>query len=414
MQDFNGKKILLGVTGGIAAYKAIYLLRELMQLGAEVQVVMTATAAQFITPMTFQALSGRPVRMDLFDLHAENAMGHIELARWADYLLIAPASANCLAKLAHGLADDLLSTLALVVNIPVIICPAMNHSMWAHAATRANCKLLQQRGVVFVGPVEGEQACGEYGIGRLSEVSAVINALRLLPVVGILTGHKVLITAGPTEEPIDPVRYISNYSSGKMGYALAAAAQIAGAEVTLVTGPTALTPPDGIHVIQVSTADAMHAAVMDRIRPEMIFIASAAVADYAVSDPAEHKMKKQTQASLNLVLHQNPDILADVALGQRAKYVVGFAAETEDLLLNARYKLHKKQLDMLVANHVGAGLVFGEDESQVVVLTATDETPLPRQHKVRLAGNLIAMIAAKLQNSPLLVTGKEHESFNSN
>jgi phosphopantothenoylcysteine decarboxylase/phosphopantothenate--cysteine ligase len=414
MHDFNGKKILLGVTGGIAAYKAISLLRELRQLGAEVQVVMTASATQFITPMTFQALSGRAVRTELFDLQSENAMGHIELARWADYLLIAPASANCLAKLAHGLADDLLSTLALVVNVPVILCPAMNHSMWSNAATRANCEILQQRGMVFVGPVEGEQACGEYGVGRFSEVPRMINALRLLPVVGLLTGFTVLITAGPTEEPIDPVRYISNYSSGKMGYALAEAASMAGAEVILITGPCALTPPEGVRVIHVDTAQAMHAAVMQTIRTDMIFIATAAVADYAVSEPAEQKIKKNAQTSLTLTLHKNPDSLSEVALGRRALYVVGFAAETEELIPNARRKLQHKQLDMLVANRVGKGLVFGEDESQVVVLTPTDEIPLALQHKVRLAGNLIAMIAAKLQNNQLLAAGATHELFNSN
>ena len=398
MQDFNGQHILLGISGGIAAFKAVELLRELRRLGAEVQVVMTASAQAFITPLTLQALSGRPVRSALFDAEAEDAMGHIELARWADYLLIVPASAHCLAKLAHGLADDLLSTLALVVNVPVLVCPAMNHSMWEHPATQANCALLTQRGLVLVGPREGLQACGEFGFGRLSDVAEMLNALRLHQVTGLLAGQQVLITAGPTQEPIDPVRYVSNFSSGKMGYALAEAARVAGAEVTLITGPCALIPPAGVRVIAVKTAREMLAAVMQTLQPEMIFIASAAVADYAPLHTAAQKIKKHQQTELNLELTLNADILAEVALHKRARYVVGFAAETTGLLVHARDKFQKKRLNMLVANQVGPGIGFNEDENQVVVLTQTAEYPLPLQHKVRLAGNLIAMIAANLQN----------------
>ena len=272
MQDFINKKIVLGICGGIAAYKSAYLVRELTRLGAIVRVVMTPAAQQFITPMTMQALSGHDVRCELFDSQAERAMGHIELARWADYLLIAPASANCLAKMAHGLADDLLSTLYLVAEIPVLVCPAMNRSMWAHPATAANCNTLASRGVIMVDPEEGSQACGEQGFGRMSEVDNIVNALRLSDVHQRLQGLKILITAGPTREAIDPVRYISNQSSGKMGYAMASAAVMAGASVTLVSGPTALMPPVGVDFHRVDSAEEMLAVVMNHLQPGMIFI----------------------------------------------------------------------------------------------------------------------------------------------
>ena len=289
MQDFINKKILLGVCGGIAAYKSAYLLRELTRLGAEVRVVMTHSAQQFISPLIMQALSGNEVRTDLFDTQAERAMGHIELARWADYLLIAPASANCLAKMAQGIADDLLSTLYLVAEIPVIVCPAMNRSMWAHPATKANCEFLQNRGVIFVGPEEGEQACGEQGFGRVSEADQIVDALRLYEVHGLLTGKKVVITAGPTRETIDPVRYLSNYSSGKMGYALAEAAAMAGAQVTLISGPSGLVASSGIELIKVESAASMLDEVMKHMKAGSIFIGTAAVADYSVLSPPVRK-----------------------------------------------------------------------------------------------------------------------------
>ncbi|AHE66268.1 phosphopantothenoylcysteine decarboxylase/phosphopantothenate--cysteine ligase, prokaryotic [Legionella oakridgensis ATCC 33761 = DSM 21215] len=292
MQDFANKKIVLGVCGGIAAYKSAYLIRELTRLGASVRVVMTASAQQFITPMTLQALSGHEVRCQLFDAQAEKAMGHIELARWADYLLIAPASANCLAKLAHGLADDLLSTLYLVAEVPVIVCPAMNRSMWTHEATQANRVLLERRGVVIVGPEEGSQACGEHGFGRMSEVDNIIDALRLYEVHQLLRGKQVMITAGPTQEAIDPVRYISNRSSGKMGYALAQAALMAGAEVTLVSGPSALPPPAKVDFHSVHSAEEMLDKVMHHLKSDMIFIGTAAVADYRLQAPEPEKIKK--------------------------------------------------------------------------------------------------------------------------
>lgn len=297
MQDFVGKKILLGVCGGVAAYKSAYLIRELTRAGAEVKVVMTQSAQKFVSPLLMQALSGNDVRTNLFDVQAERAMGHIELARWADFLLIAPASANCLAKLAQGIADDLLSTLYLVTEVPVMICPAMNRSMWAHPATQANFKVLQERGVLFVGPEEGSQACGEQGLGRVSEVEQILSALRLYEVHQLLAGKKILITAGPTREPLDPVRYLSNYSSGKMGYALAEAAAMAGAEVTLISGPTALNASACIKRIQVETATEMLDAVKKEIPTGGIFIGTAAVADYGFDAPASEKMKKKTRVN---------------------------------------------------------------------------------------------------------------------
>lgn len=301
MQDFAGKNIVLGICGGIAAYKSAYLIRELTRLGADVRVVMTQSAQQFITPLTLQALSGHDVRTTLFDSQAERAMGHIELARWADYLLIAPASANFLAKMANGLADDLLSTLYLVTDNPVIVCPAMNRSMWQHPATRDNCERLRNRGVVFVGPEEGLQACGEEGPGRLSEVDAILTGLRLHTISGLLTGRTVMITAGPTWEAIDPVRMITNRSSGKMGYALAAAAQRAGAHVILISGPSALPVPSGVTCYPVESASEMRSAVMEALKPGMIFIGCAAVADYRVEQPALEKLKNRRWTTCRLI-----------------------------------------------------------------------------------------------------------------
>lgn len=399
MQDFRDKKILLGVCGGIAAYKAAYLIRELTQAGASVRVVMTQSAMEFITPMTLQALSGHEVRTTLFDPQAERAMGHIELARWADYLVIAPASANTLAKMAHGLADDLLSTLYLVADIPVIVCPAMNRSMWSHPATVANTSKLQERGVIFVGPEEGSQACGEYGLGRLSEVEDIINTLRVLEVHQMLAGKHVLITAGSTHEAIDPVRFIANHSSGKMGFALAMAARVAGAKVTLVAGPTSIEPPSGVDCIRVTSAQEMHQAVMKHLKKGTIFIGAAAVADFGVKHPADKKMKKQDQEELVLHLEKNADILSAVAASGKAALVAGFAAETHDVLAYAKAKLQNKRLDMIVANQVGSGLAFGQDVNQVTVLTKTQQIELPLTHKTRLAGQIIAIMAATLQNA---------------
>lgn len=393
MQDFVGKKILLGVCGGVAAYKSVYLVRELVRLGAEVKVVMTQTAQQFISPLLMQAVSANDVRTDLFDLQAERAMGHIELARWADCLVIAPATANCIAKMAQGIADDLLSTLYLVAEIPVFICPAMNHSMWHHEATQLNCERLKARGIVFVGPEEGSQACGEFGLGRVSEADAIINALRLYEVCGLLAGKKLVITAGPTREALDPVRYLSNYSSGKMGYALAEAAFMAGAEVTLISGPSHLEVSTGIDLIRVESAAQMCEAVMHALTSDCVFIGAAAVADYRVDVPSIEKIKKKDKASLSLNLVKNEDILALVAANKKAAFVVGFAAETCDVLAHAQDKLQQKQVDMIIANQVGRGLGFDSDENQVTVITKKEALDLPKAHKTRLAGKLIAIIA---------------------
>lgn len=399
MQDFMNKKIVLGICGGIAAYKSAYLVRELKRLGASVRVVMTQSAQEFITPMTLQALSGEDVRCELFDSQAERAMGHIELARWADYLLIAPATANCLAKMAYGLADDLLSTLYLVSETPVIVCPAMNRSMWAHPATQMNCSLLVERGVVIVGPEEGSQACGEHGAGRMSEFDNIITALRLYNVNQLLVGQRVLITAGPTHEAIDPVRYISNRSSGKMGYALAQAARMAGAQVTLISGPSALTPPAGIEFHRVNSASNMLNLVMEHLQPGMIFIGAAAVADYHVAAPALEKLKKHRNTTLMLALTANPDIVATVVASGKSSFVVGFAAETTDVIKHASEKLRAKQLDMIIANQVGYDLGFDHDDNQVTMLTKHKQIDLPLTHKTRLAGQIIAILAATLQNA---------------
>lgn len=414
MQDFAGKKIVLGLCGGIAAYKSAYLLRELIRLGADVRVVMTPSAQQFITPLTLQALSGHEVMTTLFDPQAERAMGHIELARWADYLLIAPASANFLAKMAQGLADDLLSTLYLVMEKPVIVCPAMNRSMWAHAATRNNCQILRHRGVVFIGPEEGVQACGEEGPGRLAEVDSMLSGLRLHAVNGLLAGQTVMITAGPTWEAIDPVRIISNRSSGKMGYALAAAAKMAGADVILISGPTTLPAPAGVTVQRVESARAMHEAVMHALKPGMIFIACAAVADYGLEQPALEKIKKHQADTLSLTLSKNPDILAAVAASGQAAYVVGFAAETSRLIAHAKQKRKAKKLDMIIANTVGPEQGFDQEGNQVTVITSQGEMALAFQHKTRIAGEIIAILAATLHNGPLKKTRNSYASRHSN
>ena len=397
MRELAGVKIVLGVCSSIAAYKAAYLVRELCALGASVRVVMTQGAQAFIQPLTFQALSGEEVRCELLDTQAERAMGHIELARWADYLVIAPASANFIAKMAHGIGDDLLSTLYLASMAPVIVCPAMNQNMWAHPATIANCTLLRERGVFFCGPDAGSQACGDTGFGRMVEPETIVATLRLYPVHTLLRGCDVVITAGPTYEAIDPVRYIGNHSSGKMGYALAQAAQVAGATVTLISGPCALPIPWGVRYIGVTSAQEMLAAVKAQLKPGIIFIGAAAVADYYVEAPAKEKLKRHAQDNMNLVLQKNPDIVAEVVAYQEAAMVIGFAAETHDVLAHATEKFHAKQLDMLIANQVGNGLGFANDKNQVTILTASQQISLPLAPKMTLAGQIIILIA---QNIP--------------
>ncbi len=367
MLELSNKRILLGVSGGIAAYKSAELVRRLREAGAEVRVVMTAGATQFITPLTLQALSGQTVRTELFDAQAEAAMGHIELARWADAVLIAPASANTLARLAQGLADDLLSTLCLATRAPLLVAPAMNHVMWEHPATQANMTTLRERGVHICGPGVGSQACGESGPGRMLEPAELIVELAQLFNVGALAGLRVLMTAGPTREAIDPVRFISNRSSGKMGYAIAAAAAEAGARVVLVSGPVALPPPERVECIYVESASDMQAAVMARVHDCDIFIGTAAVADYRPQAVAEHKLKKHT-AALHLDLERTTDILAAVAALHPAPFTVGFAAETERLAEHARSKRMAKSLDMIAANWVNVpGQGFAVDDNALTL-----------------------------------------------
>ncbi len=392
----SGKRILLGVTGGIAAYKAPDLVRRLVERGAEVQVVMTAGARQFVTPLTFQAVSGRPVRSDLWDGEAEAAMSHIELARWADLILVAPASADSLAHLAHGFADDLLTTLCLASDAPLAVAPAMNRLMWAHPATQANLALLHGRGVHVIGPGSGSQACGETGEGRLVEPSQIADsAMALLSVSGPLSGQRVLITAGPTRERVDPVRFITNRSSGKMGYAVAQAARELGAEVVLVSGPVNLPAPSGVRRISVECAEQMHQAVMAEVAGTDVFIATAAVADYRPAQPADCKIKKVTD-TLELRLTRTVDILAAVAQLPQRPYVVGFAAETNDVEVHARAKLERKRLDLIAANEVGDCKVFDQDDNALLLLWPEGgRLELGAGSKLELARRLLAFIVQR-------------------
>jgi phosphopantothenoylcysteine decarboxylase / phosphopantothenate---cysteine ligase len=398
MKPFEGKKILLGISGGIAAYKACWLIRDLQKFGAQVRVVLTPSATEFVSPLTLQALSGFEVRISRFDMEAERGMSHIELARWADYFLIAPATANTLAKLSQGMADDLLTTIYLASQAPCIVCPAMNQVMWSHPATQANITSLQARGVFIVEPEVGEQACGEYGAGRLPDSQDIIAFLQMLAVYNQLEGKTVLITAGPTQEAIDPVRYISNRSSGKMGFALARAAAIAGAKVLLVSGPVSLATPAGVHRINVETAQQMKDAVLQHLEKDNIVIGTAAVADYRIAEVAQQKIKKQSD-SVQLEMLQNPDIIAEIAALKQAKMVMGFAAETENVLTYAKEKLRKKGLDYIVANEVGNGKAFGTDSNTVTLLGKEIEQRFETLPKEEIAVRIIAFIAQRLQNS---------------
>ena len=393
----QGKHILLGVTGGIAAYKSPDLVRRLRERGAEVQVVMTQGAREFVTPTTFQAVSGRTVRSELWDASAEAAMGHIELARWADAVLIAPASADFLARLAAGLADDLLTTLCLATAAPIAVAPAMNHLMWSNAATRANFATLAARGVQIYGPDEGDQACGESGAGRMLEPLDLTERLLSLlqPAGGALSGRRVLITAGPTRERIDPVRFISNRSSGKMGFAVAQAAREAGASVVLVAGPVSLATPAGIERVDVENASEMLTAVLRALPGTDVFISTAAVADYRPARAAEQKIKK-TSDTLELAMERTADVLATVAARSERPFVVGFAAETESVEQNARGKLLKKNPDMIAANEVGHRKAFDSEDNQLIVLTRSGRHELGRADKLTLARGLIALIAQEM------------------
>ena len=390
-----GVRVLLGVSGGIAAYKAAELVRRLGDAGAEVRVVLSENAARFVTATTFQALSGNPVRSSLWDESAEAAMGHIELARWADEVLIAPASADVLARLASGQAGSLITTLCLATTAPLSVAPAMNQQMWAHAATQANMATLRARGVRVFGPAAGSQACGETGLGRLLEPAELVAALLAARHPGRLAGMRVLISAGPTFEDIDPVRFIGNRSSGRMGFAIAQAAREQGAQVTLVAGPVALATPAGCRRIDVRSARDMHAAVLAEVPGSEIFIAAAAVGDYRPRDLASAKLKKKDGAPMHLELIENPDILAEVGHAIGRPFVVGFAAETDDLQTHAREKLRRKGADMIAANLVGAGKGFESEDNALLLLWAEGSEQLPHADKLTLARALIERIVQR-------------------
>jgi phosphopantothenoylcysteine decarboxylase/phosphopantothenate--cysteine ligase len=408
----DGKRILLVIGGGIAAYKVLELIRRLRERGAGLHVVMTKAAKEFVTPLSVASLSGSKVFDDLFSLTDETEIGHIQLSRAADLLVVAPATADLLAKMAQGLADDLASTLLLATDKKILVAPTMNVRMWLHAATQRNIATLRQDGVLFVGPDDGDMACGEYGPGRMSEPAAILAAIanalegetqiHLPPGIGRwaqekpLAGRRVVVTSGPTQEPIDPVRYIGNRSSGKQGHAIAAAAARAGAEVMLVSGPVALPDPPGVIAAHVETAAQMLAAVETAL-PADIFIATAAVADWR-AEAAPHKVKKSA-APPQFVFTENPDILAIVAQRKSARpgVVVGFAAETENLLVHAREKLQRKKCDLIVANDVGADGAMGKDENQVTLISAAGSEPWPKMRKDEIAAKLVHYLAEMLK-----------------
>jgi phosphopantothenoylcysteine decarboxylase / phosphopantothenate---cysteine ligase len=403
MQRLFNKQVVLGVSGGIAAYKSAELVRRLRDAGAEVRVVMTRAAREFITPLTLQALSGHPVHGDLLDPAAEAAMGHIELARWADLVLIAPATADLMARLAQGRGDDLLTTLVLATDAPIAIAPAMNQAMWRDPATQANLATLTSRGVRVFGPAAGEQACGDIGPGRMLEPTDIAARAAECFELGLLTGRHVLINAGPTREAIDPVRYISNHSSGKMGFALATAAAEAGARVTLVAGPVSLPTPARVERIDVVSGREMLDACLAAL-PADLFIASAAVADYRPEQCAASKLKKTTDGNdgMTLTMVRNPDILATLASQQARPWCVGFAAETDNLLDYARDKLSRKNLDLIVANDVSQpNIGFNSDDNAVTLIDRQlRQIELPRASKQKLAQKIIAHIASALAHGP--------------
>ncbi|MFT5218097.1 MAG: phosphopantothenoylcysteine decarboxylase/phosphopantothenate--cysteine ligase [Planctomycetota bacterium] len=397
MTNLINKKILIGITGGIAAYKAAELVRLLIKAGAEVRVVMTASAQQFVQPLTYQALSGHRVYIDIFDAEADSAMDHIELARWCDLMLIAPASADFLGKMSAGYSDNLLLTLCLACKQPVAVAPAMNQQMFANAATVDNLATLASRNILIWGPADGEQACGDIGPGRMLEPAQLLDNIIDCFAPGKLKGVKILITAGPTREAIDPVRYISNRSSGKMGYALAAAAKKAGADVTLVSGPVSIAAPASVELVAVSSAQDMYEAVMQLAGSSDIFIACAAVADYRVAKTVTRKIKKSDDP-LTLNLLPNPDILAEVSSAEQAPFCVGFAAETDDVEKYAREKLLRKKLDMIAANKVGEGSGFEVDFNQLEVYWQGGQQTIAMADKSEIAKQLIDLIAQRFSD----------------
>ena len=394
MGSLINKRVLLGITGGIAAYKSADLVRRLRDAGAEVRVIMTRSATEFITPLTLQAVSGHPVHQQLLDTGAEAGMGHIELARWADAVLVAPASANFLARLAQGRADDLLSAVCLATEAPVAVAPAMNQQMWNNATTQSNLATIRKNAIRIFGPAEGSQACGEIGPGRMLEPVELVTLASQLFATGELDGLTVLVTAGPTWEAIDPVRGLTNRSSGKMGYAVAEAAAESGARVILVSGPTSLPDPDRVRTVRVESAQEMHDTVHQHAAEADIFIGVAAVADYRPARTAERKIKK-TETTITLELERTPDILASVAARRPTPFTVGFAAETENLEQHARAKLESKKLDLVAANRVGADVGFATDENSLLLVERESVTELPTQPKTKLARALIHHIAAR-------------------
>lgn len=390
MLSLTNKRILLGITGGIAAYKCAELTRLLTKAGAEVRVAMTKAATEFITPLTMQALSGNRVHLDLLDTEAEAAMGHIELARWADLILVAPASADFIARMSNGQANDLLATLLLAANSPIAIAPAMNQGMWADASTQENLKRLSERSVHIWGPDDGEQACGDVGPGRMLQPELLAQNCADLFSSGFLAGQKIVITGGPTREAIDPVRYISNHSSGKMAYALAREAAAAGASVVLVSGPVALETPDSVSRIDVVSAVEMYEAVMGEVKDADVFIGVAAVADYRPANVSSEKIKKKDE-SMSVELVKNPDIISEVAKLAQRPFVVGFAAETENVKSNGKEKLENKKLDLLFANH--ATTTFNSDNVSVAAISVESQQEIQEGSKTSVARKMLQLIA---------------------
>jgi len=398
LNSLANKNVLLGVTGGIAAYKSAEIVRHLKKSGSSVRVVMTESAKEFITPLTLQALSGNRVSSELLDAEAEAAMGHIELAKWADGILIAPTTANSLARLASGRADDLLSSITLAFDGPISLAPAMNQAMWGDKRTQENLDSLISKGFKVCGPGSGEQACGDIGLGRMLEPMEILELFSASFIQGAMSGKNLLITAGPTQEPIDPVRFITNKSSGKMGYSLAEAAIESGARVTLISGPVNLEAPHNCHKVSVETAKEMYEAVMHHIKDKDVYIGTAAVSDYSPAEVKNSKIKKDGNKSpLNLELKENQDILKSVSELEERPYVVGFAAETDGLIKNAEKKLKNKGLDLIVANDVSNKEIgFDSDENEVTLITKTEQQLIPKQNKKKISKKIVEFISRRI------------------
>ena len=400
MKSLANKNILLGVTGGIAAYKSAEIVRHLKKSGASVRVVMTRSAEEFITPLTLQALSGNRVSTELLDAEAEAAMGHIELAKWADGILIAPATANTIARLSSGRGDDLLSTVTLAFDGPISVAPAMNQAMWRDERTQENLKKLIDQDFGICGPGSGEQACGDVGLGRMLEPIDILDMFSLSFNEGTLSGKKILITAGPTQEPIDPVRFITNRSSGKMGYSLVEAALESGANVTLISGPVNIEPPSNCNFVSIKTAEEMYEAVMHHISGMDVYIGTAAVSDYSPAKASDSKIKKDGSSSpMVLELKENQDILKSVSELEQRPYVVGFAAETNDLIKNAEKKLSNKNLDLIIANDVSNKEIgFDSDDNEVTLITEKEKYLIERQNKRKVSKKIIDFISGRIND----------------